>query len=300
MPIVVRILLTLIPKDKKTIKFLLALLLAPFIFVIFIVSSVTMITHIPAIQPEDIEIYKEASMYTFTTYAVYVPWKELIAIDAVRLKQDFKKASRESVIELADRFIEQIRYKDEEGNETIYYRKKSIETLVNEMIERNELEIGDLEKVQRYLMFEWEKALEQPSDLPTPNDQEYIIPVVGDWRLSSGFFVRRNPITGQKEFHKGLDLAAREGTPVVASKGGRVVLAKFIDKAGNNIRIEHDDGTATRYLHLHSFSVQAGDEVEAGMPIGTVGSTGQSTGAHLHFEILIRGEPVDPASYLFR
>lgn len=307
MPLAARLLLFLIPKNGKTLGILVTILLLPVLFFFFLGSSTVMFTHVPAIEPEDIAIYKEATMEIFTEYNLMIPWKELVAIDAVRYKQDFSKVSVSTATKLADRFILEVKTKDEEGNIIVYYVIKSLETVVAEMIANGELVEGDLELIKRYLLFPWEAGAEGepgqipglPGDyVPLPGGGGLVFPIVGQWVVSDHFKERKNPVTGKWENHRGIDLASPEGTPIVAAKSGRVVIAGFNEKAGNTVKIDHGDGTATRYLHMNSFTVREGQEVEAGAFIGTVGSTGQSTGAHLHFELHINGKAVNPARYI--
>lgn len=129
----------------------------------------------------------------------------------------------------------------------------------------------------------------------------YIKPLDGNHRISSGFGPRRAPTAGASTFHKGVDLAAPTGTPVRATKGGKVSISTHQTSNGrstgygNWIEIKHDDGTSSRYGHLSARDVQVGQRVEPGQVIGKVGNTGTSTGAHLHFEVRNRnGEAVDP------
>lgn len=129
----------------------------------------------------------------------------------------------------------------------------------------------------------------------------YIKPLDGNFRISSGFGPRRAPTAGASTFHKGVDLAAPTGTPVRATKGGKVSISTHQTSNGrstgygNWVEIKHDDGTSSRYGHLSARDVQVGQRVEAGQVIGKVGNTGTSTGAHLHFEVRnANGEAVDP------
>lgn len=113
----------------------------------------------------------------------------------------------------------------------------------------------------------------------------------------SGFGTRTDPITGGKKFHKGVDIPAPAGTPVGAAGDGKVVFAGFKPNGyGNQVLIEHPDGTQTRYAHMQSTNVHAGDRVGRGAQIGAVGSTGRSTGSHMHFEVIKNGQAVDPKS----
>ncbi len=122
-------------------------------------------------------------------------------------------------------------------------------------------------------------------------------PVGGNYKVTSGFGPRKAPTAGASTDHKGVDLAAPIGTPILAAKAGKVSISQ--DQAtgyGKWIEIKHDDGTKSRYGHLNSRNVQVGATVTAGQQIGTMGSTGTSTGSHLHFEVFnAQGQQVDPA-----
>jgi len=98
--------------------------------------------------------------------------------------------------------------------------------------------------------------------------------------------------------HQGLDFAAATGTPVSAAMSGRVVSAGVLGGYGNQVLLQHADGTRTRYGHLSQIGVSVGQSVTAGQRIGAVGNTGVSTGSHLHFEVIVGGVPVDPARWL--
>ncbi len=116
-------------------------------------------------------------------------------------------------------------------------------------------------------------------------------------RVSSGFGMRRHPILGYSKMHRGIDFAAPTGTPVKASGDGVVVMAGRNGGYGNYVRIRHTDSFETAYAHLNGFAkgLSDGDAVRQGQIIGYVGSTGLSTGPHLHYEILVDGERIDPA-----
>jgi murein DD-endopeptidase MepM/ murein hydrolase activator NlpD len=116
--------------------------------------------------------------------------------------------------------------------------------------------------------------------------------------VSSGFGWRQDPLTGQNRFHKGVDIKAAYGQDVPSVAGGRVVAAGDHGGYGLTVVVEHDSGIRTRYAHLSALAVQPGDEVAPGQHLGRVGSTGRSTGAHLHFEVLEDGRAVDPTAGL--
>jgi peptidoglycan hydrolase FlgJ len=113
-------------------------------------------------------------------------------------------------------------------------------------------------------------------------------------RVSSGFGVRHDPMHGRVRRHAGVDIAAPHGTPIAAAAAGKVVFAGRRGGYGNLVEIEHADGQRTRYAHAARLLVKVGDEVKPGQPIATVGSTGRSTGPHLHFEVKKDGARVDP------
>ena len=116
--------------------------------------------------------------------------------------------------------------------------------------------------------------------------------------LTSGFGSRVSPITGLNHQHKGIDLAAPEGTKVYACKGGKVAISSVDSVYGNYIILDHENNTQSVYAHLSAKLVQTGEEVSRGTVIGRVGSTGASTGPHLHFEIRVNGSPQDPRRLL--
>jgi murein DD-endopeptidase MepM/ murein hydrolase activator NlpD len=117
-------------------------------------------------------------------------------------------------------------------------------------------------------------------------------------RVSSGFGTRSDPLRGRPAEHRGVDLPGTMGTPVRAAAAGIVRVAGRRGGYGELIELAHADGTETRYAHLSHILVRPGDVVEQGQVIGRMGSTGRSTGSHLHFEYRIGGTPVDPLRYL--
>ena len=116
--------------------------------------------------------------------------------------------------------------------------------------------------------------------------------------ISSPFGPRLHPILRYVRLHTGADMSGTTGTPIVACRAGTIVLAGPLGGYGNAVAIDHGGGMATVYAHQSRLAVSAGQHVAAGEVIGYVGSTGMSTGPHLHFEVRLSGNPVDPASYL--
>lgn len=124
------------------------------------------------------------------------------------------------------------------------------------------------------------------------------VPITGDHRQSSGFGNRRDPFTGSRAFHAGLDFAAPTGTAILSAGAGRVAFAGTRSGYGKLVEIAHANGLVTRYAHMSAILVRQGQSVPAGLPIGRVGSTGRSTGPHLHFEVRKGDAALDPKTFL--
>ncbi len=116
--------------------------------------------------------------------------------------------------------------------------------------------------------------------------------------ITSPYGYRANPFGGAPDFHPGLDIAAPMGTTVTAAASGTVILAQWYGGYGNFVMIDHGGSISTGYGHLSAIYVSVGQQVQRGQAIGAVGSTGHSTGPHVHFEIRVNGKPVDPTPRL--
>lgn len=134
--------------------------------------------------------------------------------------------------------------------------------------------------------------VEQSLPAAAPTDPTGL--VAGAASITSGFGARIDPIEGGARFHGGVDVAAKEGTPILAAAPGVVVHAGPRGGYGNAVEVAHADGTTTLYAHASDLSVAVGQRVGAGQILGAVGHTGRSTGDHLHFELRSHGQPVDP------
>ena len=172
-----------------------------------------------------------------------------------------------------------------------YRQQRTILAAYDAEIEEIEVEIASLEKQQssiRSLIAERAKAAgSAPGTLKRP--------VPG--AISSGFGPRIHPIYGYSLMHSGVDMNGAMGQPIVAAAGGTVFFAGAKGGYGNSIMIDHGGGMVTVYAHQSKFAVSNGQKVTVGQVIGYVGSTGVSTGPHLHFEVRINGNPVNPAKY---
>ncbi|OIQ96520.1 murein DD-endopeptidase MepM [mine drainage metagenome] len=123
------------------------------------------------------------------------------------------------------------------------------------------------------------------------------LPVRADW-ISAGFGWRIDPFTGLRAMHEGVDFAAEVGTPIVAAASGVVITAEPTPDYGNLVEIDHGNGITTRYAHASKLYVKVGQLVRRGQKIAVVGTTGRSTGPHLHFEVRENGVAVNPNSFL--
>lgn len=115
---------------------------------------------------------------------------------------------------------------------------------------------------------------------------------------TSYFGLRQHPVAGEAIFHSGVDLAAPQGTPIVATRSGNVTTATYEENAGYYVNIDHLDGYVSRYMHMSKFIVTEGQFVMAGQVIGYCGASGVATGSHLHFGIYHNGEAVNPSKYI--
>ena len=124
-------------------------------------------------------------------------------------------------------------------------------------------------------------------------------PVLKSW-VSSNFGMRTDPITGRRAWHNGIDIASKEGAPVIAMAPGVVTFAGTKPGYGKVVDIDHGAGIKTRYAHQRELSVETGSFVRKGQQIGEVGSTGRSTGPHVHYEVHKNGRSIDPAQFIYK
>lgn len=166
------------------------------------------------------------------------------------------------------------------------------DTSVNEVIDLSEegaLESDLISKTQTIEVISTVKTEGTKSGF----NNRLMVPVA-DYVLTSGYGYRIDPIDGGIEFHKGVDLATEKGNIIMASATGKVILAQYSNSYGNYIIIDHGNGLNTLYAHCDSLLKNVGDIVCAGEIIANVGSTGRSTGPHLHFEIILNGSNLNP------
>jgi murein DD-endopeptidase MepM/ murein hydrolase activator NlpD len=138
----------------------------------------------------------------------------------------------------------------------------------------------------------WESQLSWLHALPTG------LPMGKEFRVTSGFGIRNDPFTGQLAMHEGLDFVAPLGTPVLATAAGSVTRSAFDSTYGNVIEVSHIEGFTTRYAHLSQRNAQVGQRVTRGQTLGLLGSTGRSTGPHLHYEVMRHDRVLNPTQMI--
>lgn len=138
----------------------------------------------------------------------------------------------------------------------------------------------------------WATQLDWLKALPTA------APIKHDFRVTSGFGIRNDPFTGQLAMHEGLDFVAEVGSPVMATAAGTVVRSGWDHAYGNVVEVSHIEGFTTRYAHMSKCLVQVGQKVSRGDTLGLLGSTGRSTGPHLHYEIMRFDRVLNPVQML--
>ncbi len=147
-------------------------------------------------------------------------------------------------------------------------------------------ELKDVEKVSKIVSEKRDELRRIPSIIPSSGI------------IISNFGYRTDPFTGEYKLHEGIDIAAPIGTPVYASADGRVIFSGYKEGYGLCIEISHENGIITRYAHLSRSLVSIGQKIKRGEIIGKVGSTGRSTGSHLHYEVIVNGIPRNPMNYI--
>jgi murein DD-endopeptidase MepM/ murein hydrolase activator NlpD len=208
---------------------------------------------------------------------------EVLMVEEGRMKEtiEFKTVKKDS-----DEYYKGDTYVEQEGRDGVQIFEGSITKKSGEVIERDEDNIETIRKVKNKIILVG--TAERPKTAATG---VFAMPIQ-NYTITSGFGARWGRL------HRGIDFAAPTGTPIYASDGGTVITSGISGGYGNCIDIDHENGKVTRYGHCSQLLVGLGEKVYQGQLIGLVGSTGNSTGAHLHFEIIVNGSPTDPMPFL--
>ena len=231
--------------------------------------------------------------------AIYVKNRELVAACKAALEEE------QQVLEEAKAEVEE----EETGLETLIAEKEAQITSFENDINNKEAAIAEYEAdaaeqdaaiaALEAAAAEAKKQLEELNKPQVSYDGGmFQMPLASYKRVSSEYGYRIHPTLGINKFHNGVDFAANSGTPIMAAYGGTVVGAAYNSSMGNYVMIDHGDGLFTIYMHASELYVSSGQSVSKGETIAAVGSTGRSTGPHLHFSVRLNGEYVNPWNYL--
>lgn len=171
----------------------------------------------------------------------------------------------------------------------------------NEMLHLAEETQDDFEAIQdliKTMESHIPKTLDQAVETQTKREGKPTLWPTRSRQLTSSFGYRSDPFNGRSAYHAGIDIAGERGDPVLAAGSGTVTTAERSSVRGNYIIVRHPNGLETWYMHLDSLDVNAGDQVEQGEQIGKMGSTGRSTGPHLHFQVVKNNQTVNPLPYV--
>ena len=226
---------------------------------------------------------------------------EKTELEAVRVELDASEVVLEEKRAEADKILTELIAKGDEYQAML----DESEELQDELMK----EIAQAEKDLKAAEYkEWLATYVPPTTLPSgtdttpssqaPSSSGWIKPLKS-YSITSAFGMRKHPVLGYERMHNGVDMAAPAGTPIYAAKSGKVTTASYqAGGAGNYVSINHGDGFSSVYMHMTRYIVSKGQYVQAGQVIGYVGSTGISTGNHLHFGISYKGEYVNPMRYI--
>jgi murein DD-endopeptidase MepM/ murein hydrolase activator NlpD len=163
---------------------------------------------------------------------------------------------------------------------------------LNHQIDQSLEKVVHYDKALAEMQERWQSDLGRLDLVPT------VLPLSGDFLLSSSFGVRADPLTHLPSMHEGIDFVAPIGTPVLSTAEGVVVRAEYAGAYGNMVEVAHADGFVTRYAHLKTIWVKPHDVLQRHDAVGTLGNTGRSTGPHLHYEVIFKGRAMHPAKAL--
>lgn len=223
-------------------------------------------------------------------------------LNDTRSEIEMKERTLEAELEELKMMQDELEAQKKKVNVSINSKKGELSAKNNELGDAN-AEKGDYQKQlkeQERLLNQIEEQIAKAAnpDAYTGSTTGFIWPCPGYTRISSYFGPRPQPTAGASTNHKGIDLAAPYGTAILASASGVVTTSTYSSSAGNYIVIAHGNGTSTVYMHCSSLLVSVGETVEQGKVIAKVGSTGYSTGNHLHFGVIKNGSYVNPLNYV--
>lgn len=227
---------------------------------------------------------------------------ERAALEATKLELDAAQADLADRQAESDALLDQLLAQGEELDALMAEFEDREDELLLSLLEKEE----ELDEAKKAEYQQWLSTSVPPTTAATsPKDEDTNIPSSSGWikpcaykKVTSPYGWRIHPVYGYKKFHYGIDLANSKGTPIYAVKSGVVIGAYYDKEGGYMVKIDHQDGFITTYLHMTHYVVEKGDIVSQGQVIGYMGSTGTSTGSHLHFGVIYNGSYVNPADYI--
>lgn len=242
--------------------------------------------------------------------------EEKVGLEQTRAELEVAQVELDAKRAEADALLAELVAKGEEYQALVEEAEEEANKLLQEILEK-EAEVEAIEEAERKRREEeerkrleaWLQQQQQNGNAGntgaggTAGDPNYVAGLtwlvpISYTEFSSPFGYRIHPIYGTYKFHYGVDLSAPTGTPIIASRSGKVTTTSYDSSSGYHVYINHQDGFVTRYLHMTHYIVSPGDYVNAGQVIGYCGSTGASTGPHLHFSVYLNGAAVNPADYI--
>ena len=200
----------------------------------------------------------------------------------------------------SDKLLIQLKEKGEEFDALIDVGEEEQNALMEEIAKKKD----EFDEAKKREYEAWLAAQPKPkppvnntTSVPVTHPSGWVCPV-NNYYISSVFGNRLHPVYGYYRMHNGIDMACAQGTPIYASRGGLVEVAVYSSSAGNYVQLNHGDGYRSIYMHMTRYTVKVGQNVTQGQVIGYCGSTGASTGPHLHFGIYYNGSSVNPAYYI--
>lgn len=226
---------------------------------------------------------------------------ERAALEATKLELDAAQADLADRQAESDALLDQLLAQGEDLDALMAEFEDREDELLLSLLEKEE----ELDEAKKAEYQQWLSTSVPPTTTATSPKEDTNIPSSSGWikpcayrKVTSPYGWRIHPVYGYKKFHYGIDLANSKGTPIYAVKSGVVIGAYYDSEGGYMVKIDHQDGFITTYLHMTHYVVAKGDIVSQGQVIGYMGSTGTSTGSHLHFGMIYNGSYVNPADYI--
>ena len=217
--------------------------------------------------------------------------------------EENKKQLEESQVELeakrkeADKLLEELLATGDEYEKLIHEAEEAAKDLASDISDKKDEYDAAVREEQESSKPSSSNSKPTAKDDYVASNAKWLVPCKYT-RFSSAYGWRVHPVYKDWRFHYGVDLGGKEGTPIKATRSGKVTLAKYSSSAGYYVKVDHGDGFVSIYMHMTHYIVKKGDKVDAGQVLGYMGSTGTSTGNHLHFGITYKGNYVNPAKYI--